>query len=596
MLRIEKTEQEQIDFFERFLERFHRARAAAGSVQYDYLVAGTRICLSFAGDKLVPLITPALAHLQVPPDQPAALTICIWDSESTGVSMEPPPFERDCFTDRGDIWGFNSPRIKTAFHWVENSVNVMDLEKKTGVFWIQTDRLLPFWVCASPLRTLFHWWMEKNDLQLLHAAAVGTDQGAVLITGKGGVGKSTSALSCLKAGLHYAADDYLIVGAEPEPSVYSLYCTAKVNAEDVAAFEQYRELIGNARNLKEEKAVLFLYPHLADQLRTRMPLKAVFTPQITNEEATRICPTPYWNIQRAMAFTTMSQLPGVGRHTHEFINRFCTKLPFYRLSLGNRIDLIPNAIEDFLTSPLPEKKKVAPAAPVARETPLVSVIIPVYNGESFIESVLHHVVSQNYPAMEIIVVDDGSNDATGDIVNRLDMDIRYFRQDNQGPASARNRGLKDASGEYIFFLDVDDYWPGNNIHSLIEKIHADEKLDVVRGYAQLVIEDPKQGGLTFDGNPKESFADYIGAAIYRKTVFGKVGLFDPTLLFGEDSDWFVRARERRIPMKRIEDTTLFVRRHGGNMTRGKNLVELNVLHVFKKALDRRRLMQKKDTE
>jgi glycosyltransferase involved in cell wall biosynthesis len=237
-----------------------------------------------------------------------------------------------------------------------------------------------------------------------------------------------------------------------------------------------------------------------------------------------------------------------------------------------------------------------PAALAARKTPLVSVIIPVFNGERFIESVLRHVVSQNYPAMEIIVVDDGSSDATGDIVNRMDMDIRYFRQENQGPASARNRGLKDASGEYVLFLDVDDYWPENNLHLLVKHIQADDQLDVVRGYAQLVFEDPETGDLTPGGNPKESFTDYIGAAIFRKTVFSKVGLFSPPLLFGEDWDWFVRAREHDIPMRRIEDTTLYVRRHGGNMTRGKNLVELNVLHVIKNALDRRRLIQRKEKE
>lgn len=594
MLITEKTEQEQTDFFERCFEKFHLARTAVGVVHYDYSVAGRFIRLSFAGDRLVPLITAALAHLQVAADQSPDLTICIWDSESTGVKMEPPPCDRDCFTDRGDVWGFNSRKIKTAFHWIENSVNVMDLDKKVGVFWVQTVASLPFWVHASPLRTQFHWWMETNNLQLLHAAAVGTDQGGVLITGKGGVGKSTTALSCLTAGFNYAADDYLIVGADPEPVAYSLYCTAKVNAEDVGRFKQYGDAIANAGSLDEEKAVMFLYPHLAGQLQLRMPLKAVFTPRITHEETTRISPAPYWNIQRAMAFTTMSQLPGVGRHTHDFINRFCAKLPFYHLFLGNRLDEIPGTIENFLSSSPPDEERDIQEVSISRKTPLVTAIIPVYNGERFTERTLQHVVSQNYPALEIIVVDDGSTDATGDIVNRMDMDVRYFRQDNQGPASARNRGLKDASGEYIFFLDVDDYWPENNIRLLVEQIHADDHLDVVRGYAQLVFEDPKTGDVTFGGNPKESFADYIGAAVYRKTVFANVGLFDPTLLFGEDSDWFVRARECQIPMKRIEDTTLYVRRHGGNMTRGKDLVELNVLHVFKKALDRRRMMRKQE--
>jgi hypothetical protein len=73
-------------------------------------------------------------------------------------------------------------------------------------------------------------------------------------------------------------------------------------------------------------------------------------------------------------------------------------------------------------------------------------------------------------------------------------------------------------------------------------------------------------------------------------------LFDQSLLFGEDSDWFIRAREQRIKIKRLEEVTLYVRRHGANMTEGKNLLELNTLQVFKKALDRRRAARRDGQE
>ena len=585
-----KTEREQIDFFEQCCDRYRAAATTVGTAHFDCRVAGTKVRLRFAGERLVPLLTPALAHLQVPAFDAPDLTLLIWDSESTGVKMVPPPCARNCFTDRGDIWGFNSRRIKTAFHWIENSVNVMDLEQHLGVFWVQTIRSVPFWVYASPLRTLFHWWMEKQGCQLLHAAAVGTDDGAILITGKGGSGKSTTAMTCLEAGLYYAADDYLIVATDPRPMVHSLYSTAKLNAEDVAFFDRYREFIRNPNKLDREKAVMFLYPPLEDQLRDTMPLRAIFSPQVVNQERTEISPIPYWTIQRALAFTTMSQLPGVGRHTHEFFNRLCEGLPFYRLSLGSRRERIPKVIESYLDAPPPFEPENAWASRTTGQKPLVSVIIPVYNGERFIKSAIEHVCAQNYPALELIVVDDGSTDDTAEIVESVDVDVRFFRQDNLGPAAARNRGLKDASGEFIFFLDADDYWPANTVNMLVEHILNDD-VDIVRGYAQVVLEIEGQQEVEFRGNPKESFADYIGAAVYRKSVFNAVGLFDPGLLFGEDADWFVRARECQVNMRRIEDVTLYVRRHGDNMTEDKSLVELNTLRVFKKALDRRRLLQ-----
>jgi len=167
------------------------------------------------------------------------------------------------------------------------------------------------------------------------------------------------------------------------------------------------------------------------------------------------------------------------------------------------------------------------------------------------------------------------------------VDIRYFRQENGGPASARNRGIRDASGEFIVFLDVDDLWPENNLNILVDKMLREPYLQVITGYAQMMQKN-EVGEYDLAGSPMESFSYYIGAAIYRKTVFSEVGLFDPSLKFGEDTDWYTRAEELKVNMKRLEEITLFVRRHGKNMTHGKNLVELGAVRVRKKSLDRMR--------
>ena len=123
---------------------------------------------------------------------------------------------------------------------------------------------------------------------------------------------------------------------------------------------------------------------------------------------------------------------------------------------------------------------------------------------------------------------------------------------------------------------------------MVDEILRNPDMDVIRGYAQLMQFNKANGCYEYVGNPKESFPHYIGAAIYRKAAFEKVGLFDATLRFGEDSDWFIRATEMNLNIKRIEETSLYVRRHGGNMTEGRNMLELNVMKVFKKSLERRR--------
>jgi hypothetical protein len=137
-------------------------------------------------------------------------------------------------------------------------------------------------------------------------------------------------------------------------------------------------------------------------------------------------------------------------------------------------------------------------------------------------------------------------------------------------------------------LDVDDLWPADNLRNMVDELARDPGLAVVRGYSQRMRRNPQNGEYEYVGNPVESFPYAIGAGLFRKSVFAKVGLFDTTLRFGEDTDWFARAKETDVAIKRIEAVTLLVRRHDQNMTNGKNIVQLNTLRVFKKALDRRR--------
>lgn len=594
-----RADAEQQSFFDAALNLAREAEARAGALEHYLNIADTVVRLIFAGEELRRHFMPALRHLEVPPDPDAGVTFHIWDSETTGVEMLPPPCSPNNFTDRGDIWGWNSARIRSAFHWIEYSVNLMDCETNQGVYWVRTARTLPYWTKASPLRTLLHWWMERNGCQLLHAAAVGYQDGAVLITGKGGVGKSTTALACLASGMLYAGDDYVIVRLDPEPRVYSIYNTAKLNADSAARFPQFQPLITNHPIATDEKAVIGLFPERKSQIVASLPLRAVLMPIIEPKNDTTFRPAAPISLLRAATFTTMSQLPAAGRHTHDYIEALLNRLPNLEICLGKSMEGVAEAIRNLLRMPDAASQVLAiqvDRSAIRRDAPLVSVIIPVYNGARFVAGAIENVLQQNYPAVEIIVVDDGSTDDIASAINRLPVDVRFFRQENLGPASARNRGIRDASGAFIAFLDVDDLWPAGNLERLVECMQQDSDLDVVHGYGQIVRAEPDSGQLEYLGNPRESFPFYIGAGLYRRTAFEKVGLFDTELLFSEDTDWFKRAHEYPLRLERLDQVTLLVRRHDGNMTRGKSLIELNALRVFKKALDRRRAQDQNLTD
>ncbi len=584
------SEAEQQEYFEKALELALSAERQTGTCSATLRLGDSIVRLVFAGQGLVPHLLPALAHLRIDTDERADLTLHLWDSETCGIDMLPPPCSRDRFTDRGDLWGFTSHRFRIAFHWGEFSVNLMDLERGVGIYWVPTFTTLPYWVNASPLRTPLHWWMEKTGRQLLHAAAVGTQDGAILITGKGGVGKSTAALACLAAGLTYLADDYLIVALDPVPMVYSLYCTAKLDPDQLRRFPQLTRYVTNGQKLHDEKAVMFLCPDFDEQIVLSAPLVAVATPRISGQPVTRFSPTSQQTLRRAAAFTTLSQLPNAGGRTHDFICRLIDQLPALELTLGTHLEQVPNVIAAFLQDPGPviEECRSAPAPQRPMQPPLITVIIPVHNGAQFLPDAINSVLSQDHPALEIIVVNDGSTDNTAEVIRGLGVDVRYFEQENGGPAAARNRGVKDASGDYVAFLDVDDLWPEKNLSRLLDVLHHEPDIEVVHGHAQLMEWDPSTRRYEYVGNPNESFPYSIAAGLYRRRVFERVGLFDISLIFGEDTDWYKRAHECEIGIKRLDEVTLLVRRHTKNMTRGKSLVEVNALRVFKKALDRSR--------
>ena len=211
--------------------------------------------------------------------------------------------------------------------------------------------------------------------------------------------------------------------------------------------------------------------------------------------------------------------------------------------------------------------------------PLVSVVIPVFNGERFLREAVQSVLDQQYAPLEIIIVDDGSTDGTATVAQSLPETVRYLHQTNQGPAAARNRGIEHARGGLIAFADADDLWPPEKLELQLPWLIEDRGVEIVLGRVQL---------LSATGLTESAFSVNLGCAVIRKPVFDRVGSFDETMRYSEDVDWFMRARESGAAIITIDAVTLFYRQHEQNMTRGKSTSELNVLKALKRSLDRRR--------
>ncbi|MDB4906516.1 MAG: hypothetical protein JWO05_1300 [Gemmatimonadetes bacterium] len=575
----EYPEEEQEAFFLASLARTQTAEARVEVIHERIELAGSIIALEFAGVVMRDMLFPPLAHLSLAASGDADVTLHVWDSVSTGVAMLPAPCDKDHFTTRGDIWGMTSARFRAAWHYHDFSLNLLDVVTGDGVYWTHDAAKLPHWSRSSPLRTLLHWWMREKGKQLIHAAAVGTPNGALLMPGPGGVGKTTTSLACLEHGLRFLGDDYVVVELDPQPRVYSLYCSAKVTEHALARLPL---LAPEARSQGvDEKLVLDLREGHGAQMERSLPIAAIALPRVVEQPATRFAAVRPNALVRAFEFTTSEQLPHAGFELAELTREMVAKLPGYELHLGTDAAMVAPAVAEALRM-LPRA-----GAPAALPKLPVTVIIPVHNGTQFLPEAIDSILAQEFDTVEIVVVDDGSAEDVKAAVGALRVPVRYERQANAGAAAARNRGIAAASHETIAFLDVDDLWPPGSLSMLAGELLANPGVDVARGLAQ-PMRLSAEGRMTFLGGPRDAFPSYIGACLYRRRAFRRVGLFDASLRFSEDDDWFRRAVEHELPMIRLDAVTLLVRRHPGNSTKDLSMVQLQALRVMKMALERQR--------
>lgn len=228
--------------------------------------------------------------------------------------------------------------------------------------------------------------------------------------------------------------------------------------------------------------------------------------------------------------------------------------------------------------------------------PYISVVIPVYNAEKHLEEAIQSILSQKYPEVEIILVNDGSEDNSAEIINKYVQNhhnIISIYQVNSGPSAARNKGIKLAKGNFITFLDSDDYWPETCIQAQIQYLNRNPNSKIVWGKTQFFRINNSKDVETI-GMPLHFLN--VGSAIFHRTLFDLVGLFDESLSFSEDLDWFSRAREAGVKIVKHPETVLFYRSHEANMTKSKGVQDLNLMKVLKKSLDRRRNKKGTDIE
>ena len=236
--------------------------------------------------------------------------------------------------------------------------------------------------------------------------------------------------------------------------------------------------------------------------------------------------------------------------------------------------------------------------------PKVSVIIPTYNRSCLVKETVESILAQTEPDLEVIIVDDGSDDGTGNVLQSLtDSRVSYYYKTNGGTASARNLGLSKAVGKYVAFLDSDDFWPENYLKVMLS--HLENNSEFGAAYSPITVVYPdgskvksykrpegKSGWITLDLF-RSSFV-WTSATVIRKSVLENFWFDEVLERSYEDGDYFLRLSTRTQYLF-VDGVQAIKREHSKNLSRktGVQPTRILVLERFYFSLGRDKIVSAK---
>jgi glycosyltransferase involved in cell wall biosynthesis len=223
------------------------------------------------------------------------------------------------------------------------------------------------------------------------------------------------------------------------------------------------------------------------------------------------------------------------------------------------------------------------------DLPLVTAIVPVHDGEPFLAAALESILGQDYPRLEVIVVDDGSTDASAAIA-RAHPGVRCLSQSNAGVAAARNTGIRAARGAVLAFLDQDDRWLPGKLRAQVGYLLDHPGTGGVLARQRIVLEPgtPRPAWLPAALLGAEHTGYFPGTLVARRGVFDTVGLYADHAPPAESADWFARARDAGVTVAILPQVLLEKRIHARNQSHDVARVRRGVLQALRASIDRKR--------
>lgn len=316
-------------------------------------IARSVVRLRFAGAALGPIILPALGHLRTAEVPEPDLTVHLWSWRQTGSILKPPPWELVDFHERGNTRAWHDERFTLSYDRRTDIFSAVDIPGRRAAYWTRDAETLPNYTAAAPMHRLLQGWLRTRGSHLLHAASIGYRDGALLLAGRSGSGKSTTAMLAFDSDLLYGGDDFALVREGPDPQVFGLYSSAKLNRDGLERMPALWPHVSNPSRLEIEKALVYLDEADEVTLLDQAPLRAIALPHVADREDTVAKRVSALDAYRAIAPDTAFTILGDGRHLLATIRDLVNRIPCYELALGRDPEGVRAALRELLGAATP---------------------------------------------------------------------------------------------------------------------------------------------------------------------------------------------------------------------------------------------------
>jgi glycosyltransferase involved in cell wall biosynthesis len=220
--------------------------------------------------------------------------------------------------------------------------------------------------------------------------------------------------------------------------------------------------------------------------------------------------------------------------------------------------------------------------------PLVGVVIPVWNGERYLRDAIESVLRQTHTALDVVVVDDGSTDATSDIAQSYAPLVRLIRRPHEGLGATRNAGIEAIRGDYIAFLDHDDLWPQRRLELQLATFGARDTHDLVFGHVQEFVS-PELADVALGVRCVTELrpATIAGAMLATRAAVDRVGPVPTQWVSADFLAWLLVARRLGLREVMLPEHVLSRRIHDNNMSlRQAAVTRAEYIRILKESVDR----------